>query len=47
MLTAPSAVDGGTGLPNIPKTLWYARGYGKVKEAGGGQPTEELSGLKL
>jgi hypothetical protein len=47
MLTAPSAVDGGPGLPNIPKTLWYARGYGKVKEAGGGQPTEELSGLTL
>jgi hypothetical protein len=50
MLTAPTtdtAVDGGSSLPNIPKTLWFARGYGKVKEAGGGQPTEELSGLKL
>jgi hypothetical protein len=47
MLTGQGAVDGGAGLPNIPKTLWYARGYGKVKEAGGGQPTEELSALRL
>jgi hypothetical protein len=49
MLTAPvnAGVDGGSVLPNIPKTLWYARGFGKVKEAGGGEPTEELSGLQL
>jgi hypothetical protein len=40
------AVDGGT-IFTMPKTLWYARGYGKVKEAGGNQPTEELSGLEL
>ena len=40
-------VDGGGTNPNMPKTLWYARGYGKVKEAGGGEPTEELSGLEL
>jgi hypothetical protein len=38
------AVDAGAMMP---KTLWWARGYGKVKEAGGGQPTEELSGLEL
>ena len=46
-LTAPSEseADGGTAM--LPKTLWWARGYGKVKEAGGGQPTEELSGLEL
>jgi hypothetical protein len=31
----------------MPKTLWYARSYGKVKEAGGNQPTEELVGLEL
>jgi hypothetical protein len=31
----------------MPKTLWYARGYGRVKEAGGNEPTEELSGLDL
>jgi hypothetical protein len=31
----------------MPKTLWYARGIGKVKEAGGGQPTEDLSGLEF
>ena len=42
--TWSEAVDGGVMMP---KTLWYARGYGKVKEAGGGQPTEELSGLEL
>lgn len=48
MLTAPStAGDAGSAIPNIPKTLWYARGYGKIKEAGGGEPTEELSGLRL
>ncbi|MET0593056.1 MAG: hypothetical protein ABW133_10175 [Polyangiaceae bacterium] len=50
MLTAPSyntAGDAGSAIPNIPKTLWYARGFGKIKEAGGGEPTEELSGLKL
>lgn len=51
MLTSPSldnAADGGDGGGvNFPKTLWWARGYGKVKEAGGGQPTEELSGLEL
>ena len=35
-----------SGVP-LPKTLWFARGYGKVKEAGGGQPTEELTGLEL
>jgi hypothetical protein len=49
MLTGTSfseAVDGG-GATMMPKTLWWARGYGKVKEAGGGQPTEELSGLEL
>jgi hypothetical protein len=46
VLTSPwsEAVDGGAMMP---KTLWYARGYGKVKEAGGGEPTEELSGLEL
>jgi hypothetical protein len=38
------AVDAG---PMMRKTLWWARGYGKVKEAGGGEPTEELSGLEL
>ena len=42
--TWSEAVDAGV---MIPKTLWYARGYGKVKEAGGGQATEELSGLEL
>jgi hypothetical protein len=42
--TLTEAVDGGV---MIPKTLWYARGFGKVKEAGGGEPTEELSGLEL
>lgn len=50
MLTTPGpsladAVDGGT--TNFPKTVWWARGYGKVKEAGGGEATEELSGLEL
>ena len=44
-LTSPSEVDGGTA--NLPKTLWWARGYGKVKEAGGNEPTVELSGLEL
>jgi hypothetical protein len=42
--TWSEAADSGVMMP---KTLWYARGYGKVKEAGGGQPTEELSGLEL
>jgi hypothetical protein len=47
MLTSWSeAVDGG-GVTSMPKTLWYARSYGKVKEAGGNQPTEELVGLEL
>jgi len=42
------AADGGVDSGGmLPKTLWYARGYGKVKEAGGGEPTEELSGLEL
>jgi hypothetical protein len=43
---APSwnqADDAGT----LPKTLWYSRGLGKLKEAGGGQATEELIGLQL
>jgi hypothetical protein len=43
-LTGSEGFDSGAMLP---KTLWYARGYGKVKEAGGGEPTEELSGLEL
>jgi hypothetical protein len=54
MLIAPSfgpagdaGGDAGGGGNNAAKKLWYARGYGKVKEAGGGQPTEELSGLEL
>lgn len=52
MLTSPSesaAADSGgsDGGASLPKTVWWARGYGKVKEAGGGQPTEELSGLEL
>jgi hypothetical protein len=37
--------DGGATM--MPKTTWWSRGYGKVKEAGGGEPTEELSGLEL
>jgi hypothetical protein len=51
MLTSPSesAADGGggDGGVSLPKTMWWARGYGKVKESGGGQPTEELGGLEL
>jgi hypothetical protein len=52
MLTGPSegTVDGGSaegGTPMLQKTMWWARGFGKVKEAGGGEPTEELSGLEL
>jgi len=46
--TWSEAVDSGADANSImPKTLWYARGYGKVKEAGGGEPMEELSGLEL
>jgi hypothetical protein len=48
MLTSESlghAPDGS--VATMPKTLWYARGYGRVKEAGGNEPTEELSGLDL
>jgi hypothetical protein len=47
---SPSAADGGDAggtNPNMPKTLWYARGVGKIKEAGGGQPTEELTYYSL
>jgi hypothetical protein len=43
-LTWSEAADAGV---NFPKTLWYARSIGKVKEAGGGEPTEELRGLEL
>jgi len=52
-LTSPAEgnVDGGStdggGTVMMPKTMWWARGFGKVKEAGGGEPTEELSGLEL
>jgi hypothetical protein len=42
--TWSQAADSGAAMP---KTLWYARGIGKVKEAGGGQPTEDLSGLEF
>ena len=48
MLTSESlghAPDGS--VSTMPKTLWYARGYGRVKEAGGNEATEELSGLDL
>jgi hypothetical protein len=51
MLTSGiSPEDGGTvgdGGTVMPKTIWWARGYGKVKEAGGGEPMEELRGLEL
>jgi hypothetical protein len=43
-LTWTEAADSGVA---IPKTLWFSRGIGKVKEAGGGQPTEELSALEF
>jgi hypothetical protein len=46
-LTAQTWSEAADAGAMMPKTLWYARGYGKVKEAGGGEPMEELSGLEL
>jgi len=47
MLTGQTWSEAADSGAAIPKTLWFARGIGKVKEAGGGQPTEELSGLEF
>jgi hypothetical protein len=47
MLTGQTWSEAADSGAVMPKTLWFARGVGKVKEAGGGQPTEELSGLEF
>lgn len=47
MLTGPSWSEQADSGVAIPKTLWYARNVGKVKESGGGEPTEMLTGLEF